>query len=675
MKFKKWKRLIIVTLSLVMLFQAAAVTALSASANEAAELHPLGCIRATPEELDKIPDFNVASTYSTTALPAKVDLTSKFPTPGDQGSQNSCTAWAVAYAAKTFQEQVRRNWGQNTASHKFSPAYIYNQTNSGRSNGIDGGAYTSAAINTIISQGVCSLADMPYNEKDFLTQPNAQQRAKAANYKSVQLNKISNGNIHKMKYVLNNKIAVILDIPVYPDFDGLNPSDSIYDDTTGEKRGDHAICLIGYDDDKKVFKFINSWGTKWGLNGYGYIAYDLLDGGMCDAYIMYEDYASNSVIYESNGGTGSMPRTDSPGGQAVSLRKNDFEKTGYHFTGWNVYRQSDKKWYCSRPGMTTSSWYAEEEKPIGAYKTLIPDQSNLPSGSYTYGESFTVYAQWEKNTYTVKYNPNGGNGTMADTSITWGIQTPLRDLAFTKAGATFTGWYAHRQSDKKWYYTNASGVKGWYTEGSQPSGYTKALYPDKAAVAKTSNVHEDIVTMYAQWRKHTFTVKYNPNGGTGSMEDTTITYGNLSDTLRPNTFVKEGYSFKGWYLKKGSQWYYTPGGWLEEGEESVDAQKTLFADIRAISTITSEDKAVITAYAQWEKITLCYGDVNGDGSINSNDIILIQNYISMVAALKPDQIKRADVNADGQVSSLDVIAIQKYIAKQEHNSLTGSPVV
>lgn len=671
MKFKKWKRLIIVTLSLVMLFQATAVTGFSTSAAESAELHPLGCIRATPEELDKIPEFNVASTYSLAALPAKVDLTAKFPSPGNQGKQGSCVSWAVAYAAKTYQEQVRRNWGQNTANHQFSPAFLYNLTNGG----VDKGSKTIVAISTVISKGVCTLADMPYNENDYLTKPNAQQLAKAANFKAAHSAKISDGNIFKMKYALDKGYAIILDIPVYPDFDDLNSSDYIYDNTKGEQRGYHAICLIGYDDDKNAFKFINSWGTKWGLNGYGYMAYDLLDKGMCDAYIMYEDYMSNSVIYESNGGTGSMPRTDSPGGESISLRANTFQKTGYHFTGWNVYRQSDKKWNYTRPGMAGSRWYTEEEKPSDAVKTLIPDQSVLPSGSKPYGEVYTVNAQWEKNTYTVKYDPNGGIGTMADTSITWGTQTPLRDLAFTKTGATFTGWYAHRQSDNKWYYTNSSRVQGWYTEGSQPSGYFKALFSNKNILSKSTDINDDVITMYAQWRKHTFTVKYNANGGIGTMADTVITYGNQSSYLQPNSFVREGYSFKGWHLKKGTQWYYTPGGWLEEGEESADAQKTLFADGRTIGMITSEDKAVITAYAQWEKITLRYGDVNGDGEINTNDVILIQNYISKVVVLTPDQIKRADVNADGQVSSLDVIAIQKYIAKQEHNSLTGTPVV
>lgn len=39
--------------------------------------------------------------------------------------------------------------------------------------------------------------------------------------------------------------------------------------------GWHAICLVGFDDSRQAFKFINSWGFLWGLGGYGYISYDM----------------------------------------------------------------------------------------------------------------------------------------------------------------------------------------------------------------------------------------------------------------------------------------------------------------------------------------------------------------------------------------------------------------
>ena len=55
--------------------------------------------------------------------------------------------------------------------------------------------------------------------------------------------------------------------------------------------GSHSVLCVGYDQDKKQFKFLNSYGTAYGENGcfyikytdwfnlgpYGYISYDVAD--------------------------------------------------------------------------------------------------------------------------------------------------------------------------------------------------------------------------------------------------------------------------------------------------------------------------------------------------------------------------------------------------------------
>ncbi|MDD5730875.1 MAG: C1 family peptidase, partial [Candidatus Omnitrophica bacterium] len=43
-----------------------------------------------------------------------------------------------------------------------------------------------------------------------------------------------------------------------------------------EAVGGHAICIAGYDDGKKIFKFKNSWGASWGDKGYGYLRYEYI---------------------------------------------------------------------------------------------------------------------------------------------------------------------------------------------------------------------------------------------------------------------------------------------------------------------------------------------------------------------------------------------------------------
>ncbi|MCM1308671.1 MAG: InlB B-repeat-containing protein, partial [Butyrivibrio sp.] len=96
---------------------------------------------------------------------------------------------------------------------------------------------------------------------------------------------------------------------------------------------------------------------------------------------------------------------------------------------------------------------------------------------------------------------------------------------------------------KKWYCGN----DGWRTAAEiSAKGYKKYVYGNKAKVSKTTTVNKDTVTFYAEWKKsNSYTIKYNANGGSGSMSDQTITYG-VSTATRANAFTKSGYTFAGW---------------------------------------------------------------------------------------------------------------------------------
>ena len=241
------------------------------------------------------------------SLPSQIDLSAGMPPVGTQGRGDS-TSWAVAYYYKSYQEKKNYNWGYNDA-HIFSPGYLYNQHGFTDQNGPSSSEY---AFLDLVSQGVSSLATFPYDIVSYpLPLPSQTALDEASNYKASGYQQIYGQNnssgfvaVENLKAHLATGDPFVMDIPLYGtglpnngDWNNLIPqhvptvidipgpsSFQIYN------RG-HAITVVGYDDSTQRFKFINSWGTGWGNNGYGYITY-----GFVVKSFPYEAYAMTDII-------------------------------------------------------------------------------------------------------------------------------------------------------------------------------------------------------------------------------------------------------------------------------------------------------------------------------------------------------------------------------------------
>ena len=202
-------------------------------------------------------------------LPSSVDLSRDFPLPGDQGRQNSCVGWSLGYAIKSYQERVEQGWSLETPTHLFSPSYIYNQLNGGRDIGL---IYTDA-LDFVVTDGVATLARTPYNDLDYLTQPNAAAHQEAAHFRNKSW-KPANG-VLDIKAALANHLPVFMVIQLISDIKGLHGPDSVYNTFAGTFDGGHAVTAVGYDDNRYggAFKIMNSWGRAWGDNGYFWMPY------------------------------------------------------------------------------------------------------------------------------------------------------------------------------------------------------------------------------------------------------------------------------------------------------------------------------------------------------------------------------------------------------------------
>lgn len=70
----------------------------------------------------------------------------------------------------------------------------------------------------------------------------------------------------------------------------------------------------------------------------------------------------------------------------------------------------------------------------------------------------------------------------------------------------------------------------------------------------------------------------------------------------------------------------------------------------------------------YSMVSTYYGDINGDGHINSFDCIILAQYIFGELQLNDLQISSADVMADGEVNLADIVTLRKYILG-EYDSL------
>ena len=253
-----------------------------------------GMIPASPERFSAIPP--AASTQiNHRGLPARVDLSSNMPPIGNQGQQGSCVAWSNAYYVKSYHERVERNWAYDApvaggeGARVFSPAFVYNQINGGR----DGGSYIDDALNLIVRQGVAPWKFMPYTSSDFRRQPPQTARTEAAKYKAQNFRRIDGNNLDAIKAELNAGHPVSFGMEIDDGF--YNLQSQVYDGRQGQNYGGHAMALVGYDDNKTsprghrgAFRVINSWGTSWGDNGYGWISYRAWESLRPYAYVLYD---------------------------------------------------------------------------------------------------------------------------------------------------------------------------------------------------------------------------------------------------------------------------------------------------------------------------------------------------------------------------------------------------
>lgn len=341
---------------------------------------------------------------------------------------------------------------------------------------------------------------------------------------------------------------------------------------------------------------------------------------------LYAQWTANryTLRFLPNGGEGTMDDLPMTYNDRELLPGNSFVRTGFSFTGWNtapdgtgapyadgtevvnltatpdtvidLYAQWSEHYYTIHyhKGIDAATGTMDDQRlaytdriALRSCGFLLPGYtftgwSDGQGGTYRDGQTVTrltetdeavidLTAQWTANAYTIRFDGNGGEGDMSELHLTYDDDPiALTSNAFTRTGYTYTGWN-----------TAADG--------------TGTAYADAQEVHNLSATPGVVITLYAQWQAHTYTVRFDGNGGEGDMADLPIAYDETA-TLTPNAFTRTGYTYLGW-------------------NTAADGTGTPYADGETVNNWTEEDGATIILYAQWQAhtYTVMYAPNGGTG--------------------------------------------------------------
>lgn len=140
----------------------------------------------------------------------------------------------------------------------------------------DSGVDNRSLLKALAEYGWCDESLWPYTTTDFKQRPGGPAFAQAAERKISQYLRVPQ-NLEQMKGCLAGGDPFIFGFSVYSSMmtgavkaSGVVPLPRLGD----SQLGGHDVLIVGYSDSTRVFKFRNSWGDGWGVNGYGYIPYE-----------------------------------------------------------------------------------------------------------------------------------------------------------------------------------------------------------------------------------------------------------------------------------------------------------------------------------------------------------------------------------------------------------------
>jgi C1A family cysteine protease len=203
----------------------------------------------------------------------------------NQLQQGSCTAHGTAVAVMYDQAMQGLPITVPSRSMLYYDARIPEGTT-----GSDSGAQVRDAVAGVVKYGVCTDAEMPYNDQVCDVAPTATQYAEASQQKEIQYQAVRYGSV---RLAIASGFPVLFGFTVYNNFYNID-STGIMAMPEGQVVGGHCTILRSFNDNihglvcpPRHFRVRNSWGQDWAFGGDFFMPYEYWDKGLCsDAWVL-----------------------------------------------------------------------------------------------------------------------------------------------------------------------------------------------------------------------------------------------------------------------------------------------------------------------------------------------------------------------------------------------------
>ena len=314
---------------------------------------------------------------------------------------------------------------------------------------------------------------------------------------------------------------------------------------------------------KKTGYTFKNWNTKADGTGESYNNQVTITSGFDSDVNLYAQWEPIEYIIEFKPGNAQ--------GNTIT-QKIKYDKST-KLTKFNQnYMWNERNVYYKNEHIVAFLGFKDWNTKLDGTGTTYNDEHEVLNLTTVQNQTITLYAQWKVTDYFVIFDSNDGTNQTKTQHYQIDESKQLNANEFTRIGYTFTGWN-----------TNETGTGSSYSNQQLVKNLT------------TTNI---IKVLYAKWNPITYNIRFDSNGGTGSMSNQSMTY-DIKNNLNSNNFTKSGYVFNGWNTK-------------------ADGTGKSYSNQEQVTNLSNVQGETITLYAQWVKddklvkVYRMYNPVNGE---------------------------------------------------------------